>query len=195
MADRPWPSSLARTRVMRPPSVYESRLFRKYAVYFVALVGATLIASGASSLFFAYQQNRAALFDLQREKAAGAASRIEGYVREIEHQIGWTRLPRSPTDGALDSLRLEYLKSYWARSQPSPKPVDGTRTVASSFVSRGSSPTWRILGRTSPSILPFWAPGPARPTSVRCTFAERPSPTSLSPGRPRNDTQGSPSPR
>jgi len=59
-------------------------LFRKYVVYFVALVSAAMIASGGVQLYFTYQENKSALLNLQREKAAAAASRIESYVQEIE---------------------------------------------------------------------------------------------------------------
>jgi len=70
-------------------------LFSKYAVYFVALVTIALIASGGIGVYFTYKESKAALLDLQREKAAAAASRIEAYVQEIEHQIGWMRLPQA----------------------------------------------------------------------------------------------------
>jgi signal transduction histidine kinase/ActR/RegA family two-component response regulator len=67
-------------------------LFRKYVVYFVALVSAALIVSGLVGLHFTYQENKAALLSLQQEKAVAAASRIETYVQDIERQLGWVRL-------------------------------------------------------------------------------------------------------
>ena len=67
-------------------------LFRKYAVYFVALVCGALIASSAVGLYFTYQESKDTLLSLQREKAGAAASRIEAYVQEIEHQLGWMRM-------------------------------------------------------------------------------------------------------
>ena len=84
-------------------------LFRKYAVYFVTLVTLALIASGGISVYFTYQENKAALLSLQREKAAAAASRIDAYVQEIEHQIGWMRLPQAGA-GSADQRRFDYLK-------------------------------------------------------------------------------------
>ncbi len=84
-------------------------LFRKYAVYFVTLVTLALIASGGIGVYFTYQENKAALLSLQREKAAAAASRIEAYVQEIEHQIGWMRLPQAGAGNA-DQRRFDYLK-------------------------------------------------------------------------------------
>ena len=67
-------------------------LFRKYFVSFVVLVSAALIVSGLVGLYFTYQENKAALLSLQREKAAAAASLIETYVQDIERQLGWVRL-------------------------------------------------------------------------------------------------------
>ena len=52
------------------------RLFVKYAALIVVLVGGALVASGAISLCFAWNQSRESLFALQREKADAAAYRI-----------------------------------------------------------------------------------------------------------------------
>jgi signal transduction histidine kinase len=84
-------------------------LFRKYVVYFVTLVKLALVASGGIGVYFTYQESKGALLDLQREKAAAAASRIEAYVQEIEHQIGWMRLPQAGA-GNPDQRRFDYLK-------------------------------------------------------------------------------------
>jgi len=84
-------------------------LFRKYVIYFVVLVSAALVVSGLVGMYFTYQENKAALLDLQREKAGAAASRIEAYVQEIEHQLGWMRLPQ--IGGAtLEQRRIDFLK-------------------------------------------------------------------------------------
>ena len=85
-------------------------LFRKYAVYFIVLVTAAVLTSGVSGIYFAYQENRAALLRLQREKATGAATRIEQFVAEIEHQIGWTLLPPATRESPRVQFRYEYLK-------------------------------------------------------------------------------------
>lgn len=85
------------------------QLFRKYVVYYALLVCATLIASGGIGVYFFYQENKTALTRLQQEKAAAAAYRIEQYIKEIEHQIGWTALPAgvtSPEQQRFDYLRL-----------------------------------------------------------------------------------------
>ena len=87
------------------------RLFVKYAALIVVLVGGALVASGAISLYFAWNQSRESLFALQREKADAAAYRIAQYIREIEHEIGWTALPRVAEGGDLiDQRRIEFLK-------------------------------------------------------------------------------------
>ncbi len=84
-------------------------LFTKYAVYFVTLVTLALVASGGIGIYVTYKENKAALLDLQREKAAAAASRIEAYVSEIEHQIGWMRLPQAGSSNP-EQRRFDYLK-------------------------------------------------------------------------------------
>ena len=89
-------------------SAYGS-LFRKYVIYFVALVSTALIVSGLVGLYFTYQESKAARLNLQREKAQAAASRIATYVSEIEHQLGWVRLPEAAEGGA-ERRRVEYLK-------------------------------------------------------------------------------------
>jgi signal transduction histidine kinase len=84
-------------------------LFRNYAVHFVALVSTVLVASAAVQLYFAYQQNKTTLLDLQREKATAAASRIETFVQGIESQLGWMRLPQADR-ATPEQRRIEYLK-------------------------------------------------------------------------------------
>ena len=89
--------------------IRRSPLRRKYAFYFVAFVTVALVASGAVSVYFTYQETKAALLELQREKATAAAGRIEAYVQEIDHQLGWMRLPNIDSL-TLDQRRIEYLK-------------------------------------------------------------------------------------
>ncbi|MEO8653029.1 MAG: sensor histidine kinase [Ramlibacter sp.] len=86
------------------------RLFPKYAILIMALVGGTLVASGAVGLYFSYRENQDNLAALQAEKAQGAANRIEQYVLDIQQQLSWTALP--PTDDATggSARRIEYLK-------------------------------------------------------------------------------------
>jgi signal transduction histidine kinase len=87
------------------------RLFRKYVVIIVVLVSGVLLTSGAIEIYFSYQENKAALIGIQREKAIGAASKIEAFIKEIEHQIGWTTQPQLVTAGAaLDQRRFDFLR-------------------------------------------------------------------------------------
>jgi signal transduction histidine kinase len=64
-------------------------LFLKYVVLLVGLVSGVLVINAVLDLYFVYQDNRRASIEVQREKAAAAAQRIESFVREIERQIGW----------------------------------------------------------------------------------------------------------
>ncbi|OGT80519.1 MAG: hypothetical protein A3H91_12430 [Gammaproteobacteria bacterium RIFCSPLOWO2_02_FULL_61_13] len=95
---------------MDNPLNLRGSLFRKYVAYFVALVCGAVLVSGLVGIYFTYQENKAALLNLQKEKAAAAASRIEAYVQEIEHQLGWMRLPQvgvtTPEQRRIDFLKL-----------------------------------------------------------------------------------------
>jgi signal transduction histidine kinase len=68
-----------------------------------------LLLSGGVGLYFSYQETKVAVASLQREKAAGAAARIEQFVREIEQQVAAAALPQLGTEG-LEQRRLEFLK-------------------------------------------------------------------------------------
>jgi class 3 adenylate cyclase len=88
-----------------------SRLFRKYAVLFAALVGGALLASGAMQHWFSYQDNQAALVAVQREKALAAAAVIEQFVKQIENQIGWvTPVAFVAGAGSPDQRRADFLR-------------------------------------------------------------------------------------
>ena len=87
------------------------RLFRKYVIVFAGLVSGALLASGAIEIYFSYQENRAGLVALQREKALGVASRIEDFIKEIERQIGWTTQPQlGAPAAAMYQRRVDYLR-------------------------------------------------------------------------------------
>src|SRR5262245_34011388 len=66
------------------------RLFRKYVVVFLFLVGGVLLVSSAVDLYFSYQETKAALVRIEREQAVAAAARIEQFVQDIERQLRWT---------------------------------------------------------------------------------------------------------
>ncbi len=92
-----------------PGETYHGRLFRKYLLLIMLLVTVALLASGATSIYFAYQENRNALADLQREKAIAAAARIEQYVRTIEQQLKFAALPQLDASD-VELRRIEFLK-------------------------------------------------------------------------------------
>jgi signal transduction histidine kinase len=56
---------------------------------FVGLVTLVLSINAVLDLYFAYEDNRRASINVQREKADAASQRVEQFVREIERQIGW----------------------------------------------------------------------------------------------------------
>jgi len=86
------------------------RLFPKYALLIITLVGGMLVVSGAIGIYFSWREIRDHLVALQEEKAESAANRIEKYVLAIEHEMSWTALPRTEGDNALEQRRIEYLK-------------------------------------------------------------------------------------
>jgi signal transduction histidine kinase len=87
------------------------RLLRKYIVLFGAVVSGVLLASGALEIYFSYQEAKAALAAVQREKALAAATRIEQFVREIERQLGWTTHPLlAGGAAALEQRRIDYFR-------------------------------------------------------------------------------------
>jgi signal transduction histidine kinase len=88
-----------------------NRLFRKYVVPFVAVVSGALLTNGLVEIYFTYQESRAQLAQIQREKASAAALRIEQFVREIEHQMGWTTQPQVvAVAGALEQRQIDYVR-------------------------------------------------------------------------------------
>ncbi|HSB81407.1 MAG TPA: GAF domain-containing protein, partial [Candidatus Methylomirabilis sp.] len=66
------------------------RLFRKYVVVFLVLVGGVVAVSSFVHLYFSYREVKTALTRIEREKAVAAAGRIEDFVREIERQVRGT---------------------------------------------------------------------------------------------------------
>ena len=91
--------------------IWRGSLFRKYAVLFVVLVSGALFTSGALEIYFSYQENKEALVTLQREKALGAAARIEQFVKEVERQIGWTTQPSIVAPAAaMEQRRADYFR-------------------------------------------------------------------------------------
>ena len=67
-----------------------SRLFAKYLVFLLLLVGGVLVLSSLVQLYFSFRENQAALARVQREKAVAAAAKIEQFIKEIERQLRGT---------------------------------------------------------------------------------------------------------
>ncbi len=85
------------------------RLFRKYLLLILSLVTIALLVSGGTSVYFSYQENKAALANLQQEKAVAAAARIGQYVQQITQQLAYASLPQlDPAD--VELRRIEFLK-------------------------------------------------------------------------------------
>ena len=87
------------------------RLFRKYVLWTMALVCGALLASGAISIYFSYQENKSALSLVQHEKAVAAAARIEQFIRQIEQQLSFAALPQLGTAGG-DERRIEIGRAH-----------------------------------------------------------------------------------
>ena len=98
-----------RLRPGRPRGSPRGRLFRKYLLLILTLVSGALLASGAISVYFSYQEHKSALGNLQQEKAIAAASRIEQYIRQIEQQLAYAALPQLDA-GDVELRRIEFLK-------------------------------------------------------------------------------------
>ncbi|MGQ0512512.1 MAG: ATP-binding protein [Betaproteobacteria bacterium] len=104
---KPIDAVLAQNRENR--GIRRGRLFRRYFLLILALVCGALLISGAVSLYFSYQENKIALSSVQREKAIGAAVRIEQFVRQIEQQLVFAALPQLGAGGG-EQRRIEFLK-------------------------------------------------------------------------------------
>jgi len=102
--------SQRRSREDRAPvSGLHGRLFRKYLLLLVGLVSFVLLINAGLHFWFSYNENKAALFRVQQEKAKSAAHRIEEFVEEIERQLGWTTAPQWAT-GPLEQRRFDYFR-------------------------------------------------------------------------------------
>src|ERR1700686_5535133 len=88
---------------------YRGRLFRRYLLLILPLVSIALLASGAISVYFSYQENKSALASLQHEKAVAAASRIEQYIEQIVQQLAYAALPQLDASD-VELRRIEFLK-------------------------------------------------------------------------------------
>ncbi|MCJ2073191.1 ATP-binding protein [Methylobacterium sp. J-030] len=72
------------------PKPFRLPLSGKFAIAFVGLVTLVLLINGVVDLFLNFEDTKANAIAVQREKALGAADRVDAFVSEIENQIGWT---------------------------------------------------------------------------------------------------------
>ena len=79
-------------------------------VLFVGLVTGALLSSGLIEVYFSFQESKTVLVAIQREKATGAASRIEQFIKEIERQVGWSSQPQIGVRVTLEQRRFDYLR-------------------------------------------------------------------------------------
>ena len=66
------------------------RLFRKYALMFVAVVCSALAINGALDIWVSYREQESLLVRIQHEQAEAAAARISQFVKAIEDQMAWS---------------------------------------------------------------------------------------------------------
>src|SRR4029453_5784073 len=94
-----------------PPShrTLRGRLFRKYLLLILVLVGGAVLASGVISVYFSYQENKAAIGALQHEKALSASTRIQQYVERIQQQLAYASLPQIDASD-VELRRIEFNK-------------------------------------------------------------------------------------
>jgi signal transduction histidine kinase len=104
---KPVEGAIGQERALR--HLGQGPLFRKYFLLILALVCGALLISGAVGMYFSYQENKVALSSVQREKALGAAARVEQYVRQIEQQLRFAALPQLGAEGT-EQRRIEFLK-------------------------------------------------------------------------------------
>src|SRR5437899_494126 len=63
------------------------RLFRKYVVVLLVLVGGVLMAWSLVELYFSYRETQRGIVRVDRAKAVAAAARIEQFLKEVELQV------------------------------------------------------------------------------------------------------------
>jgi signal transduction histidine kinase/putative methionine-R-sulfoxide reductase with GAF domain len=96
---------------LHPPRapVHRGRLFRKYLLLILAPVTVILLASGWISFDFSSTEIKSGIAALQQEKAVGAASRIEQYIRQVSQQLAYASLPQVDASD-VELRRIEFLK-------------------------------------------------------------------------------------
>ena len=81
----------------------------KLALAFVGLVGLVLAVSGGLDMWLGYRQAEHVAVLMQQEKARDAAARIEEFLSDIEHQLGWTT-PLRWNSLPLEQRRYDFIR-------------------------------------------------------------------------------------
>ena len=111
--------SQRRSREDRAPvSGLHGRLFRKYLLLLVGLVSFVLLINAGLHFWFSYNENKAALFRVQQEKAKSAAHRIEEFVEEIDASSAGRRPRNGPR--VRSSSAASTIFACCAKCRPSP---------------------------------------------------------------------------
>ena len=170
------------------------RLFRKYVVVLLVLVGGVLMASSLVELYFAYRETQGAIVRVERAKAVAAAARIEQFLKEIELQVRETTRTASddPDASQVGPARLGFRQGLGAalaeqreldflrglrNSQPSASSAISTSPARNSCVSPAWSRTSSEARKTSPGRPSSSRHEPARHTGVPSTSRTTPSRT------------------
>ena len=92
------------------------RLFRKYVIVLLVLVGGVLMASSLVELYFSYRETQTAIVRVERAKAVAAAARIAQFLKEIEQQVRETTRTASddPDASQVGAARLEFREGLGA---------------------------------------------------------------------------------
>jgi signal transduction histidine kinase/HAMP domain-containing protein/putative methionine-R-sulfoxide reductase with GAF domain len=97
-------------------SARSGRLFRKYVVVLLVLVGGVLMAASLVELYFSYRETQRAIVREERAKAVAAAGRIEQFLKEIEQQVRETTRTASddPDASQVGSAKLGFREGLGA---------------------------------------------------------------------------------
>jgi signal transduction histidine kinase/DNA-binding response OmpR family regulator len=109
---------------------HRGRLFRKYLIVLLMLVGGVLIASSLSELYFAYQETKNALVSVERQQALGAAERIGRFIIDIERQVRATTYAASDDPAAAPAgIRTQGYRETFAEALTEQRELDFVRLI------------------------------------------------------------------
>jgi len=153
------------------------KLFRKYLLGLLLLVGGLVSGSSAVDLYFSYQESQRTLVRLKRERAVAAAETIERFLQEIEHDVrGTTRAIADDPSVAAPRRRDETYRETLASALTEQREIDFLRLLRndpaiaelryidvagrSRSVFRASRSMPSAAEQTSPRRRPTRAPAP-----------------------------------